>query len=140
MLLVLFKVLDLYFYLNAYGLVIDPGLAFRILFIFSLTVGTMFVMWLGEQISLFGIGNGASMIIFAGIVARFPDDIIKVLGAIQEGYLDPVVDDYLYLLSLLLLQHAIVFLEKGERKIPVQYSRRVVGQQSVWWPKYIYSI
>ena len=78
------------FLLERYGLVIDPWIGSRILFVISITVGTMFVMWLGEQISLFGIGNGTSMIIFAGIVARFPDDIIKILGAIQEGYLDPV--------------------------------------------------
>ena len=98
----------------------------RLLFVLSLSVGTMFVMWLGEQISLFGIGNGTSMIIFAGIVARFPDDIIKTLGAIQEGYLDPLIGGLIFVMAIAIAA-AIVFLEKGDRKIPVQYSRRVVG-------------
>jgi preprotein translocase subunit SecY len=117
------------FVLERYGLVIDPWIGSRLLFVISLSVGTMFVMWLGEQISLFGIGNGTSMIIFAGIVARFPDDIIKVLGAIQEGYLDIMVGILLFAI-VLAMACAIVFLEKGERKIPVQYSRRVVGNKT----------
>ena len=116
------------FLLERYGLVIDPWIGSRILFVVSLTVGTMFVMWLGEQISLFGIGNGSSMIIFAGIVARFPEDIIKVLGAIQEGYLDIMVGILLFAI-VLAMAAAIVFLEKGDRKIPVQYSRRVIGDK-----------
>lgn len=116
------------FLLERYGLVIDPWIGSRILFVISITVGTMFVMWLGEQISLFGIGNGSSMIIFAGIVARFPEDIIKILGAIQEGYLDTMVGVLLFLI-VLAMAAAIVFLEKGERKIPVQYSRRVIGNK-----------
>lgn len=111
-----------------YGLLIDPWIGARLLFVISLTVGTMFVMWLGEQISLFGIGNGSSMIIFAGIVARFPEDIIKVLGAIQEGYLDIMVGILLFAI-VLAMAAAIVFLEKGDRKIPVQYSRRVIGNK-----------
>lgn len=116
------------FLLERYGLVIDPWIGSRILFVLSLTVGTMFVMWLGEQISLFGIGNGSSMIIFAGIVARFPEDIIKILGAIQEGYLDIMVGILLFAI-VLAMAAAIVFLEKGDRKIPVQYSRRVIGDK-----------
>lgn len=116
------------FLLERYGLVIDPWIGSRILFVVSLTVGTMFVMWLGEQISLFGIGNGSSMIIFAGIVARFPEDIIKILGAIQEGYLDIMVGILLFVI-VLAMAAAIVFLEKGDRKIPVQYSRRVIGDK-----------
>jgi preprotein translocase subunit SecY len=116
------------FLLERYGLVIDPGIGSRILFVISITVGTMFVMWLGEQISLFGIGNGSSMIIFAGIVARFPEDIIKVLGGIQEGYLDPMIGILIFVI-VLAMAAAIVFLEKGDRKIPVQYSRRVIGNK-----------
>lgn len=114
------------FLLERYGLVIDPWFGSRVMFVLSLSVGTMFVMWLGEQISLFGIGNGTSMIIFAGIVARFPDDIIKIIGAIQEGYLDLAVGIFLFVIALA-ISAAIVFLEKGDRKVPVQYSRRVVG-------------
>jgi len=116
------------FVLERMDLIIDPWFGSRVLFVISLSVGTMFVMWLGEQISLFGIGNGTSMIIFAGIIARFPDDIIKTIVAIQEGYLDPVVGTFLFVIALA-IAGAIVFLEKGERKIPVQYSRRVVGNK-----------
>ncbi len=116
------------FLLERHGLVIDPTLSSRILFVLSLTVGTMFVMWLGEQISLFGLGNGSSMIIFAGIVARFPDDIVKTIGAIQEGYLDPFIGALLFVIAVAIAA-AIVFLEKADRKIPVQYSRRVIGNK-----------
>jgi len=120
--------LGLAIFVERYGLAIDPGWGFRFLFMLSLVVGAMFVMWLGEQISLFGIGSGSSMIMFAGIVARFPDDIIKLLGAVQEGYLDPVIAVAIFAM-VIFIAACIVFLEKGERKIPVQYSRRVVGNR-----------
>jgi preprotein translocase subunit SecY len=124
----LFQSTGFVFLLERYGLVIDPTLSSRILFVLSLTVGTMFVMWLGEQISLFGLGNGSSMIIFGGIVARFPDDIVKTIGAIQEGYLDPLVGGLLFIIAIAIAA-GIVFLEKADRKIPVQYSRRIVGNK-----------
>ncbi len=110
------------------NVVVSPGWGFRIMFILSLTVGSMFVMWLGEQISLFGIGNGSSMIIFAGIVARFPDDFIRTWGSVQEGILS--LEAALFVTLMFVgITACIVFLEKGERKIPVQYSRRIVGQR-----------
>ncbi|MDP3889453.1 MAG: preprotein translocase subunit SecY, partial [bacterium] len=111
-----------------YDLATIPGWSFRLLFTISLTVGALFVMWLGEQISLNGIGNGSSMIIFAGIVARFPDDILRVLGSVQQGYVDPIVAGILFLIFIGIAS-CIVFLERGERKIPVQYTRRIVGQR-----------
>jgi preprotein translocase subunit SecY len=114
--------------LERFGLVLDSSFISWILFIFSLTLGTMFVMWLGEQISLFGLGNGTSMIIFGGIVARFPDDIVKTILAIQEGYLDPVIGGVLFIVALSIAA-AIVFLEKADRKIPVHYSRRMIGNR-----------
>ncbi len=107
------------------GLAITPGWAFRLLFMLSLTVGSMFVMWLGEQISFFGIGNGASMIIFAGIVARFPADFQKVWGMAYLSWEMAIAVTMLFVL----FSAFIVFLEKGERKIPVQYSRRIVGHR-----------
>jgi len=110
------------------GLVLTPGWLFRIVFILSLVVGTMFVMWLGEQISLRGLGNGSSVIIFAGIIARFPDDIVKVIGAVQEGYISPFIAILIAVL-VVAIAGCIVFLEKGERKVPVQYSRRIVGNK-----------
>ncbi|MGB8367368.1 MAG: preprotein translocase subunit SecY [Candidatus Babeliales bacterium] len=114
--------------IERWDLAIDPGWGFRFMFMLSLTVGSIFVMWLGEQISLFGLGNGSSMIIFSGIVSRFPDDILKTIAAVQEGYLDPVIAGFLFIIAIAIAA-CIVFLEKGERKIPVQYSRRIVGQR-----------
>jgi preprotein translocase subunit SecY len=110
------------------GLVIDPGWGARLIFIFSLTIGSMFVMWLGEQISLHGLGNGSSMIIFAGIVSRLPDDVIKTIGAVQQGMIDPLVALIIFLV-IVGITACIVFLEKGQRKIAVQYARRIVGQR-----------
>lgn len=111
-----------------YNLVVSPGLGFRLMFILSLTVGSMIVMWLGEQISLFGIGNGSSMIIFAGIVSRFPEDFIKTWASVQEGFMSWEAA-LLVILVFLGITACIVFLEKGERKIPVQYTRRIVGNK-----------
>ncbi len=115
-------------YLENAGLALSPGWGFRILFVLSLTVGSLLVMWLADQISLFGIGNGSSMIIFAGIVSRFPSYIIKTKALIEVGTLE-VWQGILILIIFLAITACIVFLEKGERKIPVQYARRVVGQR-----------
>lgn len=110
------------------NLVLSPGWGFRILFVLSLTVGSMFVMWLGEQISLFGLGNGSSMLIFANIVARLPEDAIKTIYNVQQGLMNGYLA-ILFTLLFIVIAACIVFLEKGERKIPVQYTRRVVGQR-----------
>ena len=93
----------------------------------TLTAGTAFIMWLGEQISEKGIGNGASIIIFAGIVARMPEVFIETLALAREGELHPMV--VLMLLGFAALSVAgIVFVERSHRKIPVQYPRRIVGR------------
>lgn len=110
------------------GLVLYPGWAFRFVFILSLSAAAMFVMWLGEQISLYGLGNGSSMIIFAGIVAKFPDNVLKTIHYVQSGYLDPIIAILIWSIFVL-VSACIVFLEKGERKIPVQYARRIIGQR-----------
>jgi len=116
------------FAIERYDLALQPGWAFRLMFVLTMTTGSMFVMWLGEQITLYGLGNGSSMIIFAGIVASFPADILNMIGAVAKGLVAwPVA--VLLLLIFLLIASCIVFLEKGERKIPVQYTRRVVGQR-----------
>ena len=104
------------------GLIISPGWGFVTLFVLSLTAGSMLVMWLGEQISLFGIGNGSSMLIFAGIVATFPSMIAMLLT------INPI-KAVITLTLFILISGLIVFLEKGERKIPVQYARRIIGQR-----------
>jgi preprotein translocase subunit SecY len=105
------------------GLVINPGWGFTFLFTLSLTVGSMLTMWLGEQISLFGIGNGSSMIIFAGIVARFPSYFAKIITLL------PWYKGLIILALFLVVAASIVYLEKGDRKIPVQYARRIIGQR-----------
>ena len=89
--MVLCKVLALPFILERNNLVVEPGWGFRLLLVLSLTVGSMFVMWLGEQISLFGLGNGSSMIIFAGIVARLPEDALKSIYQVQQGLMNGYV-------------------------------------------------
>lgn len=110
------------------GLVFNPGLGFKLLFVLTLTTGCLVVMWLSELISMFGLGNGSSMIIFAGIVVHFPEYFIKVKESISAGALSGW-QAFLILAIFVLLTACIVFLEKGERKIPVQYARRVVGQR-----------
>lgn len=111
-----------------YQNILVPGLGFKLLFTLALTTGAAFVMWLAEQISLFGIGNGSSMIIFAGIIAGFPSKIWQTYLAVSQGRLSIFVA-LLLLAVFVLIAACIVYLEKGERKIPVQYARRVVGQK-----------
>lgn len=114
--------------LEQQGLVLTPGWTFRMLFIMTLTAGSMLVMWLADQISLYGIGNGSSVIIFAGIVSGFPTMIIKLVHLVQEGSLHFLLA-MVVLIAFLFITASIIFLEKGERKIPVQYARRIVGNR-----------
>jgi len=117
------------FYLETIpNLISNPGWGFKSLFVLSLTVGALFVMWLGEQISLFGIGSGSSMILFAGIVARFPNDFLRSYVAVQSGQYG-LFTALFYVVVYIAIAACIVFLEKGDRKIPVQYARRVVGNR-----------
>lgn len=114
--------------LEQQGLILVPGWSFRMLFVMTLTAGSMMVMWLGDQISLYGIGNGSSVIIFAGIVSGFPTMVLKLVHLVQEGSLHFFLA-MLVLAVFLFITASIVFLEKGERKIPVQYARRIVGNR-----------
>lgn len=116
------------FFLEAKGLVLTPGWQFRLMFVLSLTAGSMFVMWLGEQITIFGLGNGSSMIIFAGIVNRYPDYFLKTLYLVLQAAMSPFTAIFILLVFLAVTAY-IVFFERGERKVPVQYTRRVVGQR-----------
>lgn len=106
----------------------NPGWPFRLLTMITLTSGTAFIMWLGEQITERGIGNGISLIIFAGIVARFPNAVISTLRLAHAGELN-----LFFLIFLVAMMVAvvgvIVFIERGQRKIPVQYAKRVVGRK-----------
>lgn len=110
------------------GLALQPGIAFKIMFVASMTAGAMFVMWLGEQISLFGVGNGSSMLIFAGIIARLPNDIVQTVQYVRMGTIS-ILSVIIVAIIFVLIVACIVFLEKGERKIPVQYARRMVGNR-----------
>jgi preprotein translocase subunit SecY len=110
------------------GLVYIPGPAFVILSMITLTAGTAFIMWLGEQITERGIGNGISLIIFAGIVARMPSALGSTIQLVKTGDMG-----FLVLLLLLAIMVGvigiIVFVERGQRRIPVQYAKRVVGRR-----------
>lgn len=104
----------------------NPGWAFRIMTVITLTSGTAFLMWLGEQITERGIGNGISLIIFAGIVASFPRAIISTFELVRAGELNIFILILLVVLMIAVIA-GIVFIERGQRKIPVQYAKRVVG-------------
>lgn len=108
--------------------VINPGWGFKLLTILTLTTGTVFVMWLGEQISERGIGNGISLIIFAGIVVDFPSGLVGLVRGLQTGSMDPLKMIFLGALMVAVIAF-IVFVERGQRRIPVSYAKRVVGRK-----------
>jgi preprotein translocase subunit SecY len=112
------------------GLVLDPGFMFRITTVTTLTAGTMFLMWLGEQITERGIGNGISIIIFAGIVAGLPQAIGGMLELTRTGAFSIPLLLILFVLSLAVIAF-VVFVEKGQRKILVNYAKRQVGRMVV---------
>jgi len=106
----------------------NPGWSFRILTMITLTSGTAFIMWLGEQITERGIGNGISLIIFAGIVARFPNAVIDTIRLAQVGEL-PILLVILLIVMMVAVVGVIIYVERGQRKIPIQYAKRVVGRK-----------
>ncbi len=109
-------------------LVPDPGWGFRLMTMLTLTTGTALIMWLGEQISEKGIGNGISLIIFAGIVVRLPSAVAASYTLISTGELKLFV--FLFIVLLMIgVTAAVVLLQEGQRKIPVQYAKRVVGRR-----------
>jgi preprotein translocase subunit SecY len=110
------------------GLVIEPGFAFRMITVATLTTGTMFLMWLGEQITERGIGNGISMIIFAGIVAGLPSAIGGTLELVRTGAMSVFVALVIFAL-VVGVTAVVVFIEKGQRRILVNYAKRQVGNR-----------
>jgi preprotein translocase subunit SecY len=109
-------------------LVYNPGWGFRLMAVLTLTTGTAFIMWLGEQITERGIGNGMSLIIFAGIIAGFPRGVISTLGQMSTGQIGPIA--LLFLMALMVVViGAIIFMERGQRRVTVQYAKRVVGRK-----------
>jgi preprotein translocase subunit SecY len=110
------------------GIVADPGFVFRISTILTLTGGTMFLVWLGEQITSRGVGNGSSLIIFAGIVARLPQSLVQLFelgrqGSISTGLVLAV------LVMAIVVTAFIVFMERAQRRVPITYPRRQVGNK-----------
>jgi preprotein translocase subunit SecY len=110
------------------GLVLDPGMAFRLTAVITLVSGTMFLMWLGEQITERGIGNGISIIIFAGIVAGLPSAIGSTLELARTGAFSIPLVVFL-LVAIILVTALVVFVERGQRKITVNYAKRQVGNK-----------
>ena len=114
--------------LERMGAVIVPGWGFRLMSVLTLTAGTAFIMWLGEQITERGIGNGISLIIFAGIVARMPTAMSNTFRLVSTGAMS--IFPIIILLALMVAVIAvIIFVEQGQRRIPVQYAKRVVGRR-----------
>ena len=110
------------------GLVLDPGLMFRFVTVSTLVTGTMFLMWLGEQITERGLGNGISMIIFAGIAAGLPSAIGGLLELVRTGAMNAL--SAIFIVALVgLVTFAVVFVERGQRKILVNYAKRQVGNR-----------
>ncbi len=110
------------------GLVLDPGLGFRVTAVTTLVTGTMFLMWLGEQVTERGLGNGISMIIFAGIAAGLPNAVAGLFELVRTGAMNPL--SALFVIALVILVTAlVVFVERGQRKILVNYAKRQVGNK-----------
>jgi preprotein translocase subunit SecY len=108
--------------------VVDPGLMFRIITAITLVTGTMFLMWLGEQVTERGIGNGISLIIFAGIVAGLPSAIGGTIELARTGELSPILVLVLFALALLVTAF-VIFVERGQRRITVNYAKRQQGRK-----------
>lgn len=110
------------------GLVVSPGMGFRVTSVITLTAGTMFLMWLGEQITERGLGNGISILIFGGIAAGLPNAIGGLLELVRTGAMSIIVATLIVVL-VVLVTYFVVFVERGQRKILVNYARRQVGNK-----------
>ena len=109
--------------------VTHPGIAFILLTIITLTAGTAFIMWIGEQITERGIGNGISLIIFAGIVSNMPSAIVNSLRLVKTGAMGPMVL-LLIVAAMVVVVWAIIFMERAQRRIPIHHAKRVVGMKT----------
>jgi preprotein translocase subunit SecY len=110
------------------ALVPSPGWGFRLMTVLTLTTGTMFVMWLGEQITERGIGNGISLIIFAGIIVGLPTAVVDTIQRVRSGTLS-VLTVVVLIVFMLAVVAFIVYMERAQRRIPVQYAKRVMGRK-----------
>ncbi|MBN2364436.1 preprotein translocase subunit SecY [candidate division WOR-3 bacterium] len=131
--LAIFQAFSIGIYLQAQNidglpLVNNPGFLFMLTTIISLTVGTVFVMWLGERITEVGIGNGISLIIMVGIIASFPMDVARTYMLLTTGVIN-IFTVVILGLMMILITAAVVMITQGQRRIPVQYAKRVVGRK-----------
>ena len=116
----------------AYGLreaINNPGIGSILLIALTLTTGTVFLMWIGEQITAKGVGNGISLIIFAGIVSRLPDGLQVIFQYLQAGTVN-LLNVILFAAIALAMIIFVIMISQGIRKIPVQYAKRVVGRRT----------
>ncbi|MGQ0670073.1 MAG: preprotein translocase subunit SecY [Actinomycetota bacterium] len=111
-----------------FRIVEEPGWAFKLMTVLTLTTGTAFIMWLGEQITDRGIGNGMSLIIFAGIIVGFPSGMLDSVRRVATGELGLITAVFLVVMMVAVIA-VIVFVERGQRRITVQYAKRVVGRR-----------
>jgi preprotein translocase subunit SecY len=109
-------------------LVLHPGMAFRLMTVLTLTTGTCFIMWLGEQITERGIGNGMSLIIYAGIVVGFPRAVLQTFDQMRTGQIG-LIRILILLVFMAVVVAAIIFVERAHRRVTVQYAKRVVGRR-----------
>ncbi len=109
-------------------LIYHPGWGFRLLTVLTLTTGSAFIMWLGEQITERGIGNGMSLIIYAGIVVNFPGAVMTTMQQMSTGQLG-LLSMAVLLVAMVFIVAAIIFIERGHRRVTVQYAKRVVGRR-----------
>ncbi|MCL6450378.1 MAG: preprotein translocase subunit SecY [Acetobacteraceae bacterium] len=128
--LALIQAVGMAFYLRNMGALLNPGFGSLAIICIVLTAGTTFLMWLGEQITEHGIGNGISLLIFAGIVARLPAGTGRILNYIRVGTIS-WFNLLVLLVGGLVVIAAVVWIQEGRRKIPVQYAKRVVGRRMV---------
>ncbi len=106
----------------------SPGWAFRIMTIITMTAGTTFIMWIGEQISEKGIGNGISLIIFAGILARSPIDFMRTIKLVQNKQMSILLLIFIIIFSIAIVA-SVILITQAQRRIPVQYAKRVIGRR-----------
>ncbi|MBA4378267.1 MAG: preprotein translocase subunit SecY [Gemmatimonas sp.] len=116
------------FTLERLGVVQTPGLGFKLVTMLTLTTGTMFVMWLGEQITERGIGNGISLIIFIGIIAQYPTDVLNTFQQLRTGGLHVAVG-LIVVVFMVAVIAGIIAITQGQRRIPVQYAKKIVGRR-----------
>ncbi len=110
------------------GAVLDPGWSFRLMTMITLTSGTAFIMWLGEQITERGIGNGISLVIFSGIIVSIPSGLAQLVDLVRTDQVS-ILATLLFFVFAVAVLLGVVFVERGQRRIPIQHARRVVGKK-----------